>query len=490
MAEIKIERFIRDYGRCLIERRAALFAGAGLSRSAGFVDWKGLLRGFARDLDLEIDRETDLVALAQYHTNEQQGNRAELNNILIQQFTQQAEETENHKLIARLPIHTVWTTNYDQLLEQAFAHQDKIVDVKVDPKQLALYKPGTDVTVFKMHGDVTSPQSAVLTKEDYETYTKHRKLFSIRLKGDLVTQTFLFLGFSFTDPNIEYILSRIRGLLGKDTPTHYCIMRRPAKPKETSGASVADYEYECRKLALRVSDLQRYGIQTVLIDEYIEITKILQELNRRAFLRNIFVSGSASEGLPSFDLERLKKFSRILGKEIIKRGFNLVSGYGWGIGSELIVGALDAADTKFSSLHDRLVLRPFPRSLEPDRRAKVFKEWREAMLGLSGISIFIAGNKPDRDTKKIILGDGVMQEFQIGTTDPLNIFPIPIGATGYAARIIWETVMKDVSRFYGSLDVKAPLQALGEEAITDEQAVRAIFDIVDLCAQAHGFIVK
>lgn len=490
MAEIKVERFIRDYGRCLIERRAGLFAGAGLSRAAGFVDWKGLLGRFARDLDLQIDRETDLVALAQYHTNEQQGNRAELNNVLIEQFTREAEETENHKLIARLPIHTVWTTNYDQLLEQSFSKQDKIVDVKVDPKQLALYKPGTDVTVFKMHGDVSAPHSAVLTKEDYETYTKHRKLFSIRLKGDLVTQTFLFLGFSFTDPNIEYILSRIRGLLGKDTPTHYCIMRRPEKPQEASGAKLADYEYDCRKLALRVSDLQRYGIQTVLINDYSEITTILQELNRRAFLKNIFVSGSASDGLPTFNLDRLYKFSRLLGKEIIGRGYNLVSGYGWGIGSELVVGALDAADTKFSTLHDRLVLRPFPRSLESERRVRVFREWREAMLALSGISIYIAGNKPDRDTGQIILADGVMQEFQIGTTPPLNLFPIPIGATGYAARIIWETVMKDPSVYYGHLDVKEPLQALGQETIADEQVVKAIFDIVNRCVTAEGFMVK
>jgi hypothetical protein len=490
MAEIKADTFIRDYGRRLGEGAGAIFAGAGLSRAAGFVDWKGLMSGIARDLDLKIDRENDLVALAQYHINERHGNRAELNNILIQQFTQDAQETQNHKLIARLPIHTVWTTNYDELLEKSFVKQDKRVDVKVDPQTLAIHKPGTDVTVFKMHGDVSAPHKAVLTKEDYETYAEERELFTIRLKGDLVTQTFLFLGFSFTDPNIEYILSRIRGLLGQNTPTHYCIMRRPERPLKAAGTKKADYEYECRKLSLRVSDLQRYGIQTVLIDEYSEITTLLQELNRRAFLRNIFVSGSWAAGLETFDLGRLRGFSRLLGKEIIRRGYNLVSGYGWGIGSELIVGALDAADEKFSTLHDRLVLRPFPRSVENERKPKVYREWREAMLGLSGISIFVAGNKPDRDTKQIIRGDGVMQEFEIGTTPPLNNFPIPIGATGYAARDIWETVMKNPSRYYGRLDVKDPLQALGRENITDEQAMNAVFDIVTRCVNADGYVAK
>lgn len=490
MAEIKAEKFIREYGGCLVERTAALFAGAGLSRAAGFVDWKGLMSDIARDLDLKIDRENDLVALAQYHTNERQGNRAEINDLLIRQFTQSAEETDNHKLVARLPIHTVWTTNYDTLLEDSFRKQDKTVDVKVDPVQLAVHKPGTDVTVFKMHGDVSSPQHAVLTKDDYETYAESRELFTIRLKGDLVTQTFLFLGFSFTDPNIDFVLSRIRGLLGQNTPTHYCIMRRPEKPKDPTGEKQADYEYERRKLALRVSDLQRYGIQTVLIDEYSEITAILHELNRRAFLKNIFVSGSAAEGQDTFDLARLCRLTRLLGKEIIRRGYNLVSGYGAGIGSELIVGALDAADTKFSTLHDRLILRPFPRSLEAARKPKVYREWREAMLALSGISIFIAGNRRDRDTGQITRGEGVMQEFEIGTTAPLNNFPIPIGATGYAAREIWDTVVQNPSLYYGNIDVKAPLQALGDKNITDDQIVKAIFDIVTRCVKAEGFVIK
>ncbi len=336
----------------------------------------------------------------------------------------------------------MWTTNYDTLLEEAFRKQDKQVDVKVDPVQLAMHKPGTDVAIFKMHGDVSAPQNAVLTKEDYETYAENRELFTIRLKGDLITQTFLFLGFSFTDPNIDYVLSRIRGLLGQNTPDHYCIMRRPERPADMTGEKLADYEYERRKLALRVSDLQRYGIQTVLVDEYSEITAILRELNRRAFLKNIFVSGSASEGLPAFQLERLCGFSRILGKEIIKRGYNLVSGYGWGIGSELIVGALDAADTKFSMLHDRLVLRPFPRSLEDGRKQKFFGSGGKRCWHFRASASTSRATNRTATLKQIIIGDGVIQEFEIGTTPPLNIFPIPVGATGYAARQIWETVMK------------------------------------------------
>ena len=97
-------------------------------------------------------------------------------------------------------------------------------DVKTTKENLAITLPNRDVVIYKMHSDCRQPQDAVLTKEDYETYSEKREVFSTALKGDLVERTFLFLGFSFTDPNIDYILSRIRGLLGQNQRGHYCVI--------------------------------------------------------------------------------------------------------------------------------------------------------------------------------------------------------------------------------------------------------------------------
>jgi hypothetical protein len=486
MAELSKAHFISEFGESLLREQAAVFAGAGLSVAAGLVDWKGLMRRIAGSLGLEVDRENDLVAVAQYHQNERRS-RAQLNEMLIDRFPHESEPTRNHRLLARLPIHTVWTTNYDTLIEKAFVLERKRVDVKVEPESLAFSRPGVDVTVYKMHGDVSSPQNAILTKDDYETYSQTRDLFTIRLKGDLVSLR--FLGFSFTDPNIEHILSRIRALLGKNTPNHYCIMRRPKRAAGIAGSAQADYEYECRKLALRVGDLQRYGIQTVLVDEFEEITTILQGLCELAFLKSIFVSGSAAVGSDEFPLERLMKLSRLIGKEIIKRNYNLVSGYGWGVGSEVIVGAMEAADESFSNLRDRLILRPFPRTIEEARKAEAYRRWRESMLALAGFGVFIAGNKQDRNGAGITLGDGVRQEFEIGTTPPLHCIPIPIGCTGYVAKEIWDTVQRDPERYYGKVDVAEPLRMLGDASNSNEQLAAAVFDVVDRCASARGLVI-
>ena len=78
-----------------------------------------------------------------------------------------------------------------------------------------------------MHGCVTQPHEAVLTKQDYEIYDVTRRLFTDSLKGDFIEKTLLFLGFSFADPNVERILAKVREQLGQNQRTHYWITRHP-----------------------------------------------------------------------------------------------------------------------------------------------------------------------------------------------------------------------------------------------------------------------
>src|SRR4051812_42003052 len=111
------KRFLNEYFADIEAGNAAVFAGAGLSVPAGFVDWRNLLRDIAEELDLDIDRETDLVSLAQFHVNKYLGNRHQLNQAVIEALSADNPPTANHRLLARLPITTWWTTNYDQLIE-------------------------------------------------------------------------------------------------------------------------------------------------------------------------------------------------------------------------------------------------------------------------------------------------------------------------------------------------------------------------------------
>jgi hypothetical protein len=480
--------FLTDYLGALEDGTAALFVGAGLSRSAGYVDWKGLMREIGNGLGLDVDIETDLIAIAQYHVNEW-GSRHQLNQRLVQELVEKSESTINHRILADLPLSTVWTTNYDTLIEDAFTQAHKKVDVKRTQENLALTRPGRDVIVYKMHGDISLPDQAVLTKEDFELYPVTRSLFADMLKGDLISKTFLFLGYSFSDPNIDYVLSRIRSLLGQSQRQHYCVMRRPQAPHAPGAdadpserikheAERAKYEYELTKLNLRIADLNRYRVKALLIDEYEEITSLLQDLKHRIHRKNILVSGSAHDHVP-MGQERLEKLSCQIGREIISRGYNLVSGFGLGIGSTILMGALEKLyEDRKSSVSERTILRPFPQTPPIGMDKEQFKtQHRTDMISNAGFTIFISGNKVEATSGDTVIAEGVLEEFEIAKH--LGKYPIPIGATGWAAQQIWEDVRNSIDTFYPNSNVREHFEVLGDSNRTDQEIIEAIFCIIE-----------
>ena len=85
-----------------------------------------------------------------------------------------------------------------------------------------------------MHGDVDHPTDAVISKDDYEAYGSKMEPFVSALRGDLIEKTFLFLGFSFTGSEHDYILGRVRVQYEGNQRTHYCVQRKVSRNKGES----------------------------------------------------------------------------------------------------------------------------------------------------------------------------------------------------------------------------------------------------------------
>lgn len=269
--------FIKNYLSALNNGDAAIFAGAGLSAPSGCVNWKQLLREIAEELELDIEKESDLVAIAQYYYNKNGCNRTKLNDIIKDAFQTGKQPNVNHNILAKLPIFTYWTTNYDKLIEKALENNGKICDIKTCCANLTTTLKGRNVVVYKMHGDVDHPEDAVLIRDDYESYNQEKAPFINTLSGDLMTKTFLFIGFSFTDPNFYYICAHLRARLKGNMREHYCFLKDVSK---TDYKDEDEFKYEKRKLSYFIDDLKRFNIKTVLIQEYSEITEILQSIKR------------------------------------------------------------------------------------------------------------------------------------------------------------------------------------------------------------------
>ncbi|HEX8163055.1 MAG TPA: SIR2 family protein [Pyrinomonadaceae bacterium] len=466
------ERLLRDYVTAMHDGDAALFIGAGMSRPSGFVDWKGLMRDCAIELGLDVELEHDLIAVAQYYLNRKL-DRSRLNQILIDEFTKPVKISENHKIIARLPISTIWTTNFDSLIEDSIKAANRIVDVKARDEDIAFHKKGREVILYKMHGDIAMPDKAIICKDDYERYAKKHQVLQNALEGDLVNKTFLFLGFSFTDPNLEYMLGHLRSLLETSKREHYAIMREVRHDKSKGRDGLRSFKYAKNKQRLQIEDLQRYSIQTHLIEKFSDIAKILESVEQRYNQKNIFVSGSAHQ-FGEFDEDRTRKLCTQLGERLIEGGYKLVSGYGLNIGSSVVEGTLlKLYENGDSALDKHLTLRPFPRNLQSaSREAEFNRKYREDMIAKCEFAIFIAGTSSKHPISK-----GVKEEYEIARN--LGKFPIPIGATGFAARWIWEDMEPQIKAVYHGAVSARLFQGLNNPKATNEKLLDIVFEIID-----------
>jgi len=467
LATSLIDSFIDTYVQALHDQNAAVFVGAGLSIPAGMVDWKGLLKNIARDIGLDVKKEEDLITLAQFHVNERRS-RHQINQALIHEFSTRAKLTKNHKILSSLPIRTYWTTNYDPLVEESLRQMGKTPDVKVTVENLATTMPRRDAVVYKMHGDASQPDKAVVTKDDYESYATTRHLFSMALQGDLVSKTFLFLGFSFNDPNLSYILSRIRLLLGENSRTHYCLLRRVQR---NDFNKVADFHYAEARQNLQVNDLKRYGIIGILVEDYSQYTEVLQRILHRYQMARVFVSGSAADYSP-WEESTAQELIQELSSRFVAAGFGVVSGFGQGVGPFVVNGILAELEREGTQvIDDRIVLRPFPIAIsEATERKRRWKAYREDMLARAGIAVFLFGNKKD-SSGRVVTADGMEEEFVMSSAKHLAV--VPVGCTGSKAAELHRRVLGNFAEYYPH-GYKRLFQDLGKKGSVQQVSARVV----------------
>ena len=199
---------IRD-GECV------LFIGSGLSTGAGLSSWNTLIRRLADEMGVAGDAHETLeyfLDVAQVYR--QKFGPARLSQAIGEHFGGTfGTPTLAHYLLMSLGVHYVVTTNYDSLLERT------LIALRRDPVKVVqetdIAKTGqlTAQFVVKFHGDADSPDTLVLSRDNYEDFFNDRPAMTSLLEGLLLNQTFFFVGYSLNDPNFRQIYSRIARIL-------------------------------------------------------------------------------------------------------------------------------------------------------------------------------------------------------------------------------------------------------------------------------------
>ena len=135
-----------------------------------------------------------------------------------------------------------------------------------------------------------------------------------------MSRTMLFLGFSFSDPNIEILLRLARTLGTASDDRHIAIMKPPNGPTDTDD--------DRRIHELRVMDLENSGVTVCEVQDHSEIPDLLADLALRTRPPRFFIAGSSKlvDPTPEQDEE-------ILGPWCAAIASTLVDEHGWEIHS-------------------------------------------------------------------------------------------------------------------------------------------------------------
>ena len=231
------EPFLED----MVQGRCLPFIGAGFSLNAKIpagkkmLDWDGLGKKVAATLP-EYQYTTPLEALSAYA---HEFSRVKLVEFLASSLlVTSIQPAKPHEQFCRLPFERVVTTNFDFLLEQAYAKINKYCIPLISEDQLAVGDPQAGVRVLKLHGDLHHPSRLVVTEEDYDSFLVSLPLLATHLSSLLIDHTALFIGYSLDDPDFRQIWSVVKDRLGG--------LRRPAYVLQVGAASHVVSRYERR----------------------------------------------------------------------------------------------------------------------------------------------------------------------------------------------------------------------------------------------------
>jgi hypothetical protein len=262
------------------------------------------------------------------------------------------------------------------------------------------------------------------------------------------------------------MLGHLRSLLDDSKRTHYAIMRKARFNWDK--ANNEDFEYEITKQKHQIRNLDRYSIDTFLVDEHDQVTEVLKMMENEYRKRNIFVSGGAHE-YEAFGPEQLHRLCKELGNRLIAEGLKLSADFRSVVGRSLLDGAMPRLAEKHFSSIEKYLLEPMPRGLPANCSEAAFdRACRDEAVRNCAFVIYIGGDGSDYEE--------VMRDFRFAAQR--DTIPIPIGVSGRGAHEIWETIWQNFGVFYPDVISMKTFMKLDDKRLNIEEVLSAVSEII------------
>lgn len=180
-----------------------LWIGSGFSLYAGMpsaYDLKELLLAkLTQDERSWFNNDQDLRGISQDF--EILRGRTALIQILKRRFEIPPVSTYAHDLLARIPyFKSIITTNYDKLIENSHTRKAAVI---LDDQDIFLSNMACP-KIYKIHGDINTTGSIVLTRDDYSKHYNRifKDPFWAAIIHEMSSKHIIFLGYGYEDENV------------------------------------------------------------------------------------------------------------------------------------------------------------------------------------------------------------------------------------------------------------------------------------------------
>ena len=136
------------------ENGISAFVGAGLCSDAQMPDWLHLLQPCAEELGVSIDENTDLFKFAQYYANTFGYNK--LRKLINKTLNTYQHDSTLVSSILNVGFKSIWTTNYDKIIENNIVKLNAFSNTIFDEKDLVNISWQNRINIFKLNGDISN----------------------------------------------------------------------------------------------------------------------------------------------------------------------------------------------------------------------------------------------------------------------------------------------------------------------------------------------
>ena len=203
--------------------------------------------------------------------------------------------SKTHLLLTKIPFRSILTSNYDNLIEGAYAlsnggripnkfTQEDLLNISSPLRQEEFY-------IFKIHGDLERLNSIILSSRDYQRLLFRTPEYRQFIETLFSVYTFLFVGFGASDPDLDNVLDKLSSLFERTIDKHYILLPEDKFNFTEKKRLLLDKRLEVIEYEIDIEHTQVDAFVEDLANKFNNIARVKKETKKY----DIFLSHSSKD---------------------------------------------------------------------------------------------------------------------------------------------------------------------------------------------------